>query len=47
MLVCCVAPLVELCDTWLWLLTGLCSFLVVVTLPSGSRCIAWLLCSIG
>ncbi|MQL85288.1 hypothetical protein Taro_017802 [Colocasia esculenta] len=74
-LVCHVAPLVERCDTCLWLLpalcwlvvnsgevlqeffsvgfgrgevfpkTVLCTFLVVAALPSGLRCIAWLLCS--
>ncbi|MQM20380.1 hypothetical protein Taro_053398, partial [Colocasia esculenta] len=77
MLVCHVEPLVERCDTCLWLLsalcwlfvnsgevfpeffsvgsgrgevfsrTMLCSFLVVTALPSGLRCIAWLLCSGG
>ncbi|MQL76600.1 hypothetical protein Taro_008991 [Colocasia esculenta] len=43
MLVCCVAPLVERCDTYLWVLSMLYSFPVVAALPSGLRCIAWLL----
>ncbi|MQM07613.1 hypothetical protein Taro_040457 [Colocasia esculenta] len=38
MLVCCVAPLVERCDTWLWLLSALCS----LVLNSGWFCL-WVL----
>ncbi|MQM19260.1 hypothetical protein Taro_052261 [Colocasia esculenta] len=48
MLVCRVAPLVEHCDTCLWLLSALYWLVVnsvVVALPSGLRCIAWLIMS--